>query len=289
MKKLVSFVAVSLLVGATACNSGKLQETQAENTRLDDSLRVALANQDSLFSLLNDITSGMDQIKDLEKILSSSTNLGGETQSRKEAIRNDMISIQKALQERRERLTELESKLSQSNSYNSTLRKTIDNLKANISEQSATIESLRKDLNSANIQIEKLDFAVDSLTAKVDTISAARAATEQQLTEATNEMNTVYYVVGNKSELKEHSIIEGGGFLRKTKIMPSDFDQNYFTAADKRTVKQIPLYSKKAKLVTKQPEASYEIIDDANGQKVLYITDPAEFWRLSNYLVIQID
>ncbi len=289
MKKLVSFVAVSLLVGATACNSGKLQETQAENTRLDDSLRVALANQDSLFSLLNDITSGMDQIKDLEKILSSSTNLGGETQSRKEAIRNDMISIQKALQERRERLAELESKLSQSNSYNSTLRKTIDNLKANISEQSATIESLRKDLNSANIQIEKLDFAVDSLTAKVDTISAARAATEQQLTEATNEMNTVYYVVGNKSELKEHSIIEGGGFLRKTKIMPSDFDQNYFTAADKRTVKQIPLYSKKAKLVTKQPEASYEIIDDANGQKVLYITDPAEFWRLSNYLVIQID
>lgn len=289
MKKLVSFVAVSLLVGATACNSGKLQETQAENTRLDDSLRVALANQDSLFSLLNDITSGMDQIKDLEKILSSSTNLGGETQSRKEAIRNDMISIQKALQERRERLAELESKLSQSNSYNSTLRKTIDNLKSNISEQSATIESLRKDLNSANIQIEKLDFAVDSLTAKVDTISAARAATEQQLTEATNEMNTVYYVVGNKSELKEHSIIEGGGFLRKTKIMPSDFDQNYFTAADKRTVKQIPLYSKKAKLVTKQPEASYEIIDDANGQKVLYITDPAEFWRLSNYLVIQID
>lgn len=282
-------MAVSLLVGATACNSGKLQEAKDENNRLDDSLRVAIANQDSLFSLLNDITSGMDQIKDLEKILTSSTNLSGETQSRKDAIRNDMIAIQKALQERRERLAELERRLENSNSNNATLRKTIENLKANIAEQSATIESLRQDLSSAHIQIAKLDFTVDSLSAKVDTISAAREATEKQLTAATNEMNTVYYVVGNKSELKEHNILEGGGFLRKTKLMQSDFDQNYFTAVDKRTIKQIPLYSKKAKLLTKQPAASYEMIDDANGQKVLYITDPAEFWRLSNYLVIQID
>jgi len=289
MKKLVSLMAVSLLVGLTACNSGKLKEAQVENVRLDDSLQVALANQDSLFSLLNDITAGMDQIKSLEKILSSSTNLGAETQSRKEAIRNDMISIQKALQERRERLVELESKLSQSNSYNATLRKTIENLKANIAEQSATIESLRKDLNSANIQIEKLDFTIDSLTATVDTISAAHAVTEQRLQAATNEINTVYYVVGNKTELKEHNIIEGGGFLRKTKIMESDFDQNYFTAVDKRNVTEIPLYSKKAKLLTKQPVSSYEIVENTNGQKTLRITDPAEFWRLSNYLVIQID
>lgn len=138
-------------------------------------------------------------------------------------------------------------------------------------------------------EIERLDSAIDSLNATVDTISAAKAASDQQLTNTTNELNKVYYVFGNKAELKDHNIIEGGGFLRKTKIMESDFDQSYFTVADRRNLLQIPLYSKKAKLLTKQPESSYQIVDDANGQKVLQITRPDEFWKLSNYLVIQTD
>jgi predicted RNase H-like nuclease (RuvC/YqgF family) len=289
MKRLVLFVSVALLLSATACNSDKLHEAQEENEVLDDSLRVALANQDSLLSLLNDITDGMDQIKNLEQILTSSVDLNAETQSRKESIHNDMMAIQQALQERRERLAQLEKKLAKSNHYTATLRKTIENLKASISEQATTIESLRHDLAAANIQIEKLDMAIDSLHNTVDTISAAKAATERQLTATTNEMNTVYYVVGNKAELKAHNIIEGGGFLRKAKIMSSDFDQNYFTTADKRKITQIPLYSKKAKLLTRQPATSYEIIEDANGQKTLRITNATEFWRVSNYLVVQID
>lgn len=51
----------------TACDGGKLKQAESENAVLDDSLRVALANQDSLLVLLNDITDGMNQIKDLEK------------------------------------------------------------------------------------------------------------------------------------------------------------------------------------------------------------------------------
>lgn len=289
MRKLTLFSVVMLLVAAMACDSGKLKEAEAQNARLDDSLKVALENQDSLFSLLNDITAGMDQIRSMEKILSSSADLNSETQSRREAIRNDMVVIQKALQSRRERLAELESKLAQSSSYNSTLKKTIENLKASLAEQTGTIESLRKDLAAAHIEIERLDSAIDSLNATVDTISAAKAASDQQLTNTTNELNKVYYVFGNKAELKDHNIIEGGGFLRKTKIMESDFDQSYFTVADRRNLLQIPLYSKKAKLLTKQPESSYQIVDDANGQKVLQITRPDEFWKLSNYLVIQTD
>jgi len=289
MKKSFLFAAVIALVATASCDSGKLKNAEEQNLRLDDSLRVALANQDSLFSLLNDVTSGMEQIKSLENLLSTSTDLNAETTSRREAIRHDMVMIQRALQERRERLAELESKLSQSNSYNSTLKKTIENLKANIAEQTSTIESLRRDLVAANIEIGRLDATVDSLNATVDTINAARNAAEQKLTDTTNALNTVYYVFGTKSELKAHNIIEGGGFLRKTKIMPADFDHNYFTAADKRNFTSLELFSKKAKLLTKQPAESYTITEDASGMKVLTITNPTEFWRVSNYLVIQTD
>lgn len=274
---------------AMSCNSGKLKEAETHNAQLDDSLKIAIANQDSLFSLLNDITSGMEQIKSMEQLLSASPNLSSESQSRREAIRNDMAMLQQALQNRRERLAELEARLSKTTANNSTLRKTIENLKASLAEQSGTIENLRRDLASAHIEIEKLDSTVNTLNAVVDTISAAKAISDQQLANTTNELNRVFYVFGTKSELKDHNILEGGGFLRKTKIMESDFDQSYFTTADRRELTYIPLYSKKAKILTKQPESSYEIVDDTNGQKVLKITNPDEFWKLSNYLVIQTD
>ena len=61
-----------------------------------------------------------------------------------------------------------------------------------------------------------------------------------------------------------------------------------FTKADKRTLTEIPLHSKKAKIYTKHPENSYRI-DDNNGVKTLVITNPEKFWELTNFLVVQIN
>ena len=108
MKKYVILIATGLLC-MTACNEGKLKIAEARNVQLDDSLQTALANQDSLFILLNDITDGMTQIKAMEKILNSG-NLSSETASRKDQIKSDMAAIQQALQQRRQRLAELEKK-----------------------------------------------------------------------------------------------------------------------------------------------------------------------------------
>ena len=103
-----------------------------------------------------------------------------------------------------------------------------------------------------------------------------------------NELNTCYYVIGSKSELKEHKIIETG-FLRKTKVMEKDYEIEYFTKGDKRTLAEIPLYSKKAKIYTKHPADSYEIVTADDNTKTIVITNPTKFWELSNFLVVQID
>ena len=78
------------------------------------------------------------------------------------------------------------------------------------------------------------------------------------------------------------------GFLRKTKLMEGEFDHNFFTKADKRTLTTIDLNSNKAEVLTSQPMDSYTILD-MNGHKVLQITNPARFWSFSNYLVVKID
>ena len=109
-----------------------------------------------------------------------------------------------------------------------------------------------------------------------------------QAKELTDELNTCYYAIGSKKELQDNNIIKTG-FLRKTKIMQGDYEMSYFTAVDKRNLTQLPLHSKKAKVMTNQPADSYRIQDGNGGMKVLVITNPTKFWNASNFLVIQID
>ncbi len=292
MKKFVSIavVAATLLTG---CNGDKLKTAQAENEQLKGDLRETLATQDSLLVLVNDISDGMAQIKDLEKIISTPGNLG-ESASRKEQIKNDMIAIQQSLQERRQRLEELEKKLAATGGENSTLKRTVSNLKTQIAEQQTEIATLTNQLASANIKIEELSTTVTTLNTAVDSLNtglteerAQKDAAIEEATAATNELNACFYAIGTSKELKAKKILQSG-FLRKTKVMKGDFDESYFTTGDKRNLSEIPTHSKKAKILTSQPADTYEIVD-VDGQKVIKITDPTRFWQLSNFLVIQVD
>ncbi len=229
----------------------------------------------------------MDQIKRLENILTVTNGMKGETASQRAQIQADIAAIQQTLQQRREQLADLEAKLNKSNVNNASLRKTIETLRGQINSQSAEIETLRANLDSANRTIGTLTASVDSLNTTVTTVTGERDAAQQESTELTNELNTCYYVAASNKELKDHKIIESG-FLRKTKLMKGDFDQSFFTVGDKRTLTSLPLHSKKARVLSNQPAASYQIVDE-DGQKVLKITNPDLFWSLSNYLVIKID
>ena len=285
------FITLGLIVavGLTACDSGKSkkaeEEVLAQATR--EELATAVADRHQLLSLVNEINQGMDQIKQLENILTVSNNIPGETTTQREQIQSDIAAIQKALQDRREKLAELENKLANSNQNNNTLRKTITSLRAQIDSQTAEIASLRDNLGQAKQRIGQLDAVVDSLNTTVSSVTDERNIAQEESVNLANELNTCYYAIGSKAELKDRHIIETG-FLRKTKLLKGDFDQTFFTTADKRTLSRIALHSKKAEIMTNQPEGSY-VIDDDNGQKILVITNPDAFWSLSNYLVIKID
>lgn len=284
-KFFVMALAAALFVGCDS-KKGETDAQQAVQDATRQELETALADRDSLLSLVNEIAGGVDQIKQLENILNTTGN-GDVSINERNRILNDIAVIQNTLRQRREQLEELEAKLKKSNLTNSQLKQTIETLRAQIDSQTAEIASLKASLNDANARIEDLTGTVDSLNSTVDTLSVQRDAAIDRGTELANELNTCYYVAASSKELKEHKILESG-FLRKTKVMESDFDRNFFTRADKRTLTSINLYSKKAKILTNQPEGSYEIVDK-NGQKVLRILNPSSFWSLSNYLVVEID
>ncbi len=270
-----------------SCGSKKLDDAEARNHRLDDSLEVALANADSLFSLLYDVTIGMEQVTRLEKLVG--TELNTESTTARENITKQMEAIQRGLMERRKRIEELEAQLAQNKGVSAKYRQQIEVLRQQIDSQAAAVANLQQQLMEANIHIEALENTIEGLTNTVDTINAARQQTQDELDSAISNLNAVYYVIGTDKELKEHNIIEGGGFLRKTKVLPSDFDRSYMTRADRRSLSVIPLDAKKAKVMTSQPEDSYRLDRSAAGLLSLVITNPESFWATTNILVVKID
>lgn len=284
MRKIVSIAAVAALcLGIASCDNGKLKE---RNAQLEGDVEGLVATQDTLLGLVNELTEGMNQIKQLENIISTPGALG-ESSSKKEQIRNDMLAIQQALEARRQKLDELEKQLANDKGQNAKLLKTISSLKEQIANQEREISTMKEQLAAANVQIASLNTTVDSLNTGLESEKREREIAQEASTAMAEQLNTCYYAIGTKNELKANKILESG-FLRKTKIMESDFNMSYFTKADKRTLTSIPLNAKKGEVMTNQPKDSYNI-SEVNGAAVLNITNPEKFWSMSNFLVIKVD
>ncbi len=295
MKKISYFVWLMIALAVMpACQRANQLEREAMlrdslNAVLQDSINTANAERDSLMELMTDIATGMDKIKELQDIVSVN-NLSNETPDRKRQLRDDINVVQQSIVKQKQRLEELERRLKQSTNYNSKMEKTIAGLKQQLEDQEKKISGLESQLEAAHIQIKNLNQSVDSLNTVNKTVTKEKDAAQEQsrqLTAEVDNLNICYYVIGSKKELKAHKIIESG-FLRKTKILQSDFELSYFTKADRRALSEIPLHSHKAQLMTNHPKDSYEIVDQG-GSKVLHILNSNRFWEKSNFLVIKVD
>lgn len=264
-------------------NNEKEQQSLAEVTKQE--LATALNERDQLLSLVKEVSAGLNEIKQLENIMTIAANKQYENPGQKTRILADIASLKKKIQQRKTHLDDLESKLQKSTINGKELQETIKALRTQIDSQMEEIESLRQQLTAANEHIGALNNAVDSLNTTVTTVTGERYAAQEASVKLENKLNACFYVIATKSELKKHNIIESS-FLRKTKLMKGDFDKDFFVISDKRTLTTLPLNATKVKVLSSHPENSYELIEE-NGQKTLKINNPDKFWSLSNYLVIQ--
>jgi len=255
----------------------------------------------SLSTLANEVNDGLSEIKDMERIVTTN-NLANEPEDKKNQMKNDILLIKNSVQERLNRLAELEEQLTRKEAiekFNESERKElldkIEVLKTQLAQQQEMINTLTAKLEAANITIKNLNEKVDSLKTENTVMSneskkakeeAAKA--KEEMERLNNELNECFYAVGSKKELKDHKIIESG-FLRKTKVMQnSNIMYSYFTKADKRTLNEVNLHSKKAKVLTNHDKRSYSL-ENVGGIMVLKIYDQDLFWQTTNYLVVQVD
>lgn len=296
MKKNFLLLGAVIAVIFSACSNkedkDKLAEDSVEIANLTAQYNEANTFNDSLLLLMGDIYTGLDSINQQEGLLYNTG--GGEGVDRREEIRNNLASIRARLVANKQLLEELQRKANASGQQNAVLNKTIEQLKTRIAQQDQKISQLTAELDKAKTEITTLNNQVAEGEKKLEdahaATEAANAATQKAEAETVaveNEANRVYYAIGTNKELKQQGLLEKK-FLGATKVMQGNFNQNYFTAADKRTLTQIPTGSKKAEIKTNMPAGSYEIVGGKDEPKTIKILDSAKFWSLTPYLVIEV-
>lgn len=280
MKKLM--IAVLCLLTLVACkqNSNNAAELALQQQR--DSLTRIIEQKDNeiddMMATMNDIQEGFRAINEAEQRITIASN--GEGVSEAESIRENMQFIQNQMQQNRELISKLRNQLRQSSVRADQLRRTLENLTQQLEEKDNQLRQLQAELEAKDVQIGELSQQVNTLSSNVSDLKEESTQKSQTITSQDKQLNTAWFVYGTKKELKEQRIIEDG------KVLRSNFNRDYFTKIDIRIDKEIRLYSRSAKILTAHPQSSYTLVQDANKQYILRITNPQLFWSTSKYLVV---
>ena len=285
MKYLKALFSILCMLMAIACGRSPQQPSQSLMEVSKQELAAAVQERDSLMRLVKLIADDMEQMRRVEEILT--VNDGRNSESENNRLLSQMDALKSTLQRRRMELAALEGRLEESTVDNEDLKGAVAALLRQIDMQSREIGRLRSALSDSQREVSGLAETVDSLTSTLVSATDDMLEAERTASNLDAELNICHYAVGTKAELKDHNILETG-FLRRSRILQGDFDLSYFIDADRRTLDTIRIYSGKCRVLTPHPRDSWHS-DINEGGAVLVIDDPARFWSVSPFLVVQTD
>jgi len=283
-----SFVIAIIFFSSCGKQSADYKKLKAQNDSLMNAKQKLQGEIDGYFSAMNQIEENIEKIKSTENTISIQP-VGQElNQDQQTKINEDMVYLSQMLQTNKDELARLKLKLKKSGFKSNELESTISRLTKSLEEESTKIAALQTQLAEKDSLIAQLGTTVNELGKNVENLSTEVKSKETKIKEQDENINTVWYVFGTKKELKEQKIVTSDGLFSPQRVLQRDFNKNYFVRIDARNTKSIPLYSTRAKILTNHPKSSYTL-EKENGNFILLIVDPTQFWSVSKYLVIEVD
>ncbi len=282
-KKIVLAAVAALALASCGENSSAYKALKAQYDSVNMINAAYEADLRETDSLVASVLTNFHDISSVESMINVNPLRGDMKMSDKERIKDNVTLITDKLRASSEALEALTKKLETSGSDNKRLRHTVAALKKELEAQKGRVLALTEELERKNIAIGVLDSMVTNLSSSVEQLNETTARQTASLAAQERELNTVRYCIGTSRDLKDYNL------LRKGQVVTENADPNYFTTADLRDLSQIPLHSKKAKLLTLHPASSYELVPDGDKKLTLNIKDAKTFWSNSKVLIIQVD
>ena len=265
----------------SACKDDPTQSEQYKGLSTEKAtVDAALAERDSslnvLFGSFNRISENLRTIREKQGMIGGVKVEGEPSQDMEQRILGDLQQIDELLSENKALIAKLRKETKANAGAIAALQRTVEELEWTVAEKDAEIGGLKEQLASANSSLA--------------TLMEMYRDKEQQANMQRNELNTAHYVIGTAKELKEKGIVtkEGGlaGIGATKKLNADALGDGHFKQIDITQTLELPIASKKARLLTTHPQGSYRFEGEVEK---LVITDPQAFWSASKYLVVMAD
>lgn len=295
---ILAVVVLAVIVGSVVVNKFNKQVNilSDENTALEEVIneRDSLVNE--FIAAFDTIESSLTFINERRSQLVLDNNETTPTQ--REAIIRDIKMMNEMLVESSLEIEELEKKLKKSGVQMQSFRNKIASLNESIEMQNAQIAQLETQVEEQKVLLAEASDQNVKLQGEVSSIKDTVVVKEQIIDEKegiiaqqTEELNKGFIAYGTIRELKEAGVVEKeGGFLGlgKSKMLQSNINEDYFTRLDITEDRTFALNAKKVKIISDHPVDSYRLVEENGLITKLEIDAPEDFWKISNYAVIEV-
>lgn len=287
MKKIFLSVAVVLLsLVAVSCYQDERDAAQ----RSQDSLQSIIDSKDgeisALFEMLNQIEDNLASISAKYSTVQELRHNNMESNATvKGEINDQLANIESMLAANKKKISELNAKISTMGKEKAEMEAFLAKLEERIANQESQIAELLTELEHSKGVIKELNQNVANL-------QNANAEKDNTIARQIAEANKAYFIVGTYADLKTAGVVsKTGGFIGigKTQSTAANMPLDRFTEIDRTKVTTISINLRKAIIISKHPEDSYELVPDENDESViayLRILNPSLFWQHTRYLVV---
>ena len=262
-----------------------LSQMETQKTSLTDKVTARDSVISEWITTFDDIEKNIAMIKEKEKVITFNSSNAEIPKDKKLQVLEDIKYINTLLEQNKKKIASLTAQLNKSGGTIKVLQKKITELEASMKQNENEISELKTSLVNKKFEVEQLNTQMIILN---DTI----AKKDEKISTQTYEMNKAFYICGTYKELKTKGLLtKEGGFigLGKTKSLTGNFPDTSFVQIDLTKTISIPVNSKSAKLISDHPAGSYEFTRDKDKRITsVEIKDPALFWKISKYAVVEI-
>ncbi|MDE6322244.1 MAG: hypothetical protein K2L93_08105, partial [Muribaculaceae bacterium] len=234
-------------------------------------------------NVINVINTSIDSIVKGENLML--TNISGEGNiTRIDALEN-IDKLAQLIENQKNRIAELERQISNNgdaDGLDQDMQQMISIYKSQIADKEREIARLREQVAQKDYDIAQLQTKVGTQAVTIAELDRRNAMQTEALKQQDAMLNHCYMRIGDKKSLEQSGIVKRGKL-----VATKGLDRSKFSKVDIRAFTEVEFDAKRPRILTSMPENSYLLTTNGKDHYVLHITNPTEFWSISNFLVIQ--
>ncbi len=290
--KITLFIPMMMLLGMVCSCGNSSNEGFMQIVSERDSLRDLSNRQhdrlELISGMMNTINEALDSISEQEGLLFMTSDEDNQI-NRQDAI-NDLARYEMMLHRQQDKINELRAGLKIVNNGEE-MKGLIEVMQQQLNAKDALIVQLKQQLSAKDIDIAKLrntiatqQTTISQQSKAITELDRVNASQNKALMTQDKMMNQCYVLIATKKELQQKGILKKGKVVAEALI-----DKSMMMKIDIRKAKEFAFRAKKPRIMTNMPSSAYILTTGGDKNFILRVTNPTDFWSLSNILIIQTD